>query len=246
MILQAYTSNNKAGYREALFGLRVLRVMRIFKITRHNQTLADFVQALRVISADLVVFLALMGTCLVMIATAIYMAEKTAHQALNVSDTPSALHMLTEHNITKLHFQNIPDSMYWALITMTSVGYGDIVPLTSTGKLIAVIAAFTGVLLMNMPIAFILLSFDEVYKVRRDREVKAEAICELVFNWVDLAKSRVFTRHKKLEATRMKKEKQKRGTKKNVDEKHVPFTSRAITKKRGTVHVLLLLMPWSQ
>ena len=100
---------NSAG--DALVILRVMRVMRIFKITRHNQTLADFVNALKIIGTDLLVFVSLLMTFVVMAATAIHFAEKNGPAYQEDGE-----------------FANIPDSMYWAIITFTSVGYGDIVP----------------------------------------------------------------------------------------------------------------------
>ncbi len=51
-------------------------------------------------------------------------------------------------------FQSIPDGFYWSIITMCTVGYGDNIPSTQVGKLVAVVAALTGILLLAIPIRF--------------------------------------------------------------------------------------------
>ena len=148
--------------------LRVIRILRVFKISRHNQSLLDFIRALKRIGTDLLVFVVLLITFIIMTATAIHYAER---------DGPA----YDDHK----WFQNIPDSMYWSIITFTSVGYGDIRPETGLGKVVGGLAALFGVLLMNVPIAFILLSFDEVYKIRRGREERAERVADALFTWLD-------------------------------------------------------------
>ena len=59
---------------------------------------------------------------------------------------------------------------------------------TDLGKAVAASSALIGVLLMNVPIAFVLLSFDEVYKIRKDRELRARKIVDKLFEWVDRAR----------------------------------------------------------
>merc|ERR1711988_864131 len=54
--------------------------------------------------------------------------------------------------------------MYWAVITMTTVGYGDIVPVTTEGRLIAVACAFVGVLFMALPISILGANFTVQYQ----------------------------------------------------------------------------------
>jgi voltage-gated potassium channel len=57
-------------------------------------------------------------------------------------------------------FQSIPDSMYWALITLTTVGYGDITPITVAGKLIAVGSAILGVIVVALVTGIVASSFN--------------------------------------------------------------------------------------
>ena len=63
--------------------------------------------------------------------------------------------------------------MYWAVITMTTVGYGDIVPVTTEGRLIAVACAFIGVLFMALPISILGANFTVQYQ-RLSAQQRAE------------------------------------------------------------------------
>eukprot|EP00035_Acanthoeca_spectabilis_P039584 m.63577 g.63577 ORF g.63577 m.63577 type:complete len:558 (+) comp9664_c1_seq1:254-1927(+) len=164
------TGNENALPGSALMIFRVVRVLRIFKLTRNNQTIVDFVKAMRSIASDLVVFMAVLGTCVVLISTAIFYAERNGEHA----DL----------------YPNIPASMWWTVITFSSVGYGDVFPVTDAGKCVGAFAALLGVLLMNIPIAFVLISFDEVYSERKARENRMTRIVHHVFAWAD--------RHKKV------------------------------------------------
>ena len=53
--------------------------------------------------------------------------------------------------------------MWWAFVTMTTVGYGDIVPVTSMGKIIGAITIVCGILLIALPVAIVGSKFQEVY-----------------------------------------------------------------------------------
>ena len=57
-------------------------------------------------------------------------------------------------------FYTLPQTLYWAIITMTSTGYGDISPRTSAGKLVASLCAICGVLCITLPIPIIVANFN--------------------------------------------------------------------------------------
>jgi voltage-gated potassium channel len=58
-------------------------------------------------------------------------------------------------------FGSIPRAMWWAIVTLTTVGYGDAYPVTTLGKVAAAIAAITGVMLIALPTGLVAASFTE-------------------------------------------------------------------------------------
>jgi len=62
------------------------------------------------------------------------------------------------------NFESIPRTFWWALVTMTTVGYGDITPLTPFGRLIAVLTMFSGIIIVALPITVIGSNFEKQYE----------------------------------------------------------------------------------
>jgi hypothetical protein len=87
--------------------------------------------------------------------------------------TASIGYML-EHEAQPEKFENIPQSIYWAAITLASVGYGDISPLTPSGRIMTVLAALIGIGIFALPAAILSSSFIE--QMHRDREILREDI----------------------------------------------------------------------
>ena len=131
-------------YLQALFPgadlrvLRALRLLRVLKLSSYNSALNDLSQAIleerKSFYAALYIFLVVF----VVASSLIYYAEHQVH--------PTA-------------FSSIPDAMYWALITLTTVGYADITPVTAMGKMIAALAAIFGVIVMALLTGIVATSF---------------------------------------------------------------------------------------
>jgi voltage-gated potassium channel len=111
---------------------RLLRLFRIFKLSKYVIEAENILKALKASKTKLVVFVFMVLSVLVMMGALMYLVEGRYHG-----------------------FTNIPKSIYWAVETMTTVGFGDIVPITPVGQAIAavlmllsyvVIAVFTGIL----------------------------------------------------------------------------------------------------
>jgi voltage-gated potassium channel len=131
-------------YLQAIFpgaDLRVLRALRLFrvlKLSTYNSALNDLMQA---ILEERKSFYAAVYIFLVVFVIA------------------SSLIYYAEHKVHPNGFQSIPDAMYWALITLTTVGYGDVTPVTAMGKIIAALAAISGVVVMALLTGIVATAF---------------------------------------------------------------------------------------
>ena len=104
--------------------LRVLRLARLLKFSHYSSALEDLFSAIRHEIRSFTATLYLFSLALLLSSSLIY---------------------LFEHEIQPENFSSIPQAMWWSMVTLTTVGYGDIVPLTVAGKLIATLTAIMGV-----------------------------------------------------------------------------------------------------
>ena len=130
-------------YQVFPFDLRLLRVFRIFrllKLVRYSPAL----QTLGRVLAD--EYRALLGALLVMVVLLLF--------------TSSVIYFL-ERDVQPDVFGSIPAATWWALATLTTVGYGDVVPLTPMGKMFGGVAMLLGVCMFALPIAIIAAGFSQ-------------------------------------------------------------------------------------
>ncbi len=118
--------------------LRVLRVFRILKLARYSPAMHSLIRVLHNQRRTLVGTLLLLLTVLLFVSTAAYYAERTAQPD---------------------KFGSIPNAAWWAIATLTTVGYGDITPVTGIGKLIGAMAMILGIAVLALPIAIIATGF---------------------------------------------------------------------------------------
>eukprot|EP00494_Astrolonche_serrata_P029397 UN29664 len=77
-------------------------------------------------------------------------------------------------------FDSIPRTMYWCVVTMTSVGYGDLYPIEVSGRLTSVVTCLTGVLCIALPVIIIGGEFTRVHsQYLRDKETKGVALTSI-------------------------------------------------------------------
>ena len=124
----------------------VLRLLRFFKLTRYSPAMSSLLEALNAERR------ALLG-CLVILFGATLMAAALMH--------------LAEGEVQPDKFGTIPDAMWWAIVTLGTIGYGDAVPITLAGRLIAGLTIFVGLLMVALPVGIVATAFaSEVH--RRD------------------------------------------------------------------------------
>ena len=126
--------------------LLVLRLVRFFKLTRYSPAMRSLLDALyserRALGGCFVI---LFGTALIA-AALMHLAERAAQPD---------------------RFGTIPDALWWAIVTLGTVGYGDVVPVTALGRVLAGLTIFAGLLMMALPVGIFATAFaNEVH--RRD------------------------------------------------------------------------------
>ncbi|WP_299063988.1 ion transporter [uncultured Polaribacter sp.] len=112
----------------ALRALRLLRVFRILKLARYTGASEKLKLAMKASKAKIAVFLFFVIIVCIILGTVMYMVEGEEHG-----------------------FTNIPKSIYWAIVTLTTVGFGDIAPQTPLGQLIASIIMILGYAIIAIP-----------------------------------------------------------------------------------------------
>ena len=128
--------------------LRLFRIFRIAKLTRYSaalQVLADVARARRV---ELALAASMGGMVLLVASTLMYFAE---------------------HEVQPEAFSSIPAAMWWAVATLTTVGYGDVVPVTVLGRLLGASIAVAGIGMFALPTGILGAAFTEELQARRTR-----------------------------------------------------------------------------
>lgn len=126
--------------------LRLLRLLRLLKISRYNSALEDLVRAITDERRSFLATLYILSIALTLTSALMYYAEGSVQ--------PEKL-------------ASIPHAMYWSFITLTTVGYGDISPITPIGKLISAITALLGVSTVAMLTGIVTSSFASQVARRR-------------------------------------------------------------------------------
>jgi voltage-gated potassium channel len=119
--------------------LRALRLLRILKLNHYNSALDDLFGAILEEKKSFLTTLYIFSVAFVLSSSLIYYAE---------------------HKVQPEDFRSIPDAMYWSIITLTTVGYGDVSPITVFGKSIAAITAIFGVVVVALLTGIVANSFN--------------------------------------------------------------------------------------
>ena len=151
-IIPSYLSIFFIGAQSLLVfrALRLLRVFRIFKLSRFLTEINFLTIALKGSLRKISIFLLTVLTLTVILGSIMYLVEKKENG-----------------------FSNIPESIYWAIVTITTVGYGDISPVTPLGKFVASIVMLIGYAIIAVPTG--ILTHDLAMAAKKEKKELPEA-----------------------------------------------------------------------
>jgi voltage-gated potassium channel len=137
-----------------LLVIRLLRILRVFRVLKlvHYMSEADLlIQALKASRRKITIFVFAVVTLVVILGSLMYLIEGQANG-----------------------FTSIPKSVYWAIVTLTTVGYGDISPQTSLGQALAAVVMITGYAIIAVPTGIVT---SEITRMSALRDVSEQSSC---------------------------------------------------------------------
>ena len=137
--------------------LRLFRLLRLLKLNRHSNSLKLIIQVFRRTKSDILITVFIVSLLLILSATLMYNIENEAQ--------PEA-------------FTNIGEALWWAVATLTTVGYGDIYPITGIGKILSGIIALLGIGIVALPTGIISSAYiEEIQHNRKKTKKNAIELC---------------------------------------------------------------------
>lgn len=123
--------------------VRVLRLLRMAKLTRHSRALVVLGKVFRAKASELGLALFVLLITLVFVSSAMYFLENEAQPD---------------------KFGSIPEAMWWGTVTLATVGYGDVYPVTVLGRVFGAVFIIMGIMVYALPVAMITSGYTEVIK----------------------------------------------------------------------------------
>lgn len=138
-----------AGLRgQDLRFVRVLRLLRLLKLGRYTESFRVLARVLQSKKEELVMAFFIVLVALVVSSSFMYYAERDAQPDV---------------------FSSIPAAMWWSIVTLTTIGYGDVVPVTDAGKLVGAASAVMGIFALALPVGILASGFTHELENRRKR-----------------------------------------------------------------------------
>ncbi|KAK1929768.1 Potassium voltage-gated channel subfamily A member 4 [Phytophthora citrophthora] len=188
--MESLLAVDNAGSFGAIRIVRLTRVARVLKMSRYSSAIQVFTQAISISIKPLTMLIFLMSIAMIIFSSAIYFAEYTpdgcrADGWMGKCDVDSSGDVVTTEvsysvsaaaavaSVTTSDacvcvdpnpYQGIATSFWWCIVTMSTVGYGDMTPVTWLGKVVGCSTVLTGMLVLALPITVIGTNFQKVMK----------------------------------------------------------------------------------
>jgi voltage-gated potassium channel len=147
---------NGAGDTRILRVVRMMRMFRLLKLTRYFASLQMILRVVNRAREELFIAFVFIITVVTIISTVMFWVEEEAQREAGRNE-----------------FSSIPQSMYWGAVTVSTVGYGDVVPITPLGRFLGAIIAILGIGMFAMPTAILSHEFMKEVQGRR----KTDSFC---------------------------------------------------------------------
>jgi voltage-gated potassium channel len=130
---------------------RLIRILRVFRLKRYSIATEKILRVVNRQKEEIIAVFFLMFIALLVSSTCLYIVEHEAQP-----DT----------------FSSIPATLWWGIATLSTIGYGDMVPITTMGKLLATITAFFGVAIFALPTGILGASFYQEISAKNIKRIK--------------------------------------------------------------------------
>jgi len=152
-------SNSFSSAGTVFRAVRLFRIFRVFKLGRYSAGLQVFWGALAHSGTSLLLLLFLMVICILLFSSVMYLVEDQGSS--EAADCPMGV----------CQFRSIPSTFWWAIVTMTTVGYGDAVPVTVAGKVVAGATMICGIIVIALPISVLGNNFTKLMQQFADESL---------------------------------------------------------------------------
>ncbi len=145
IIIVPYVSSSPAFLRM----FRLIKILRVIKFGRFSSAISRLKYALTSRAPDLFLTISVAVVVMILAASLLY---------------------LIESDVNPVAFGSVPRAMWWAVVTLTTVGYGDVYPITALGRVVGGMIAIIGLGLIAMPAGILAAAFSDAMKIERRKE----------------------------------------------------------------------------
>lgn len=138
--------------------LRVLRLVRVFKLSRYSRSMELLITVSKQEAETIISAIFILIILIIISSTGIY---------------------IVEGDVQPEEFGSIPRSLWWATVTLTTVGYGDVVPITTLGRMLGIVIVITGIGMAALPAGILASGFTSEIGRRRERFKAA------IMSWIE-------------------------------------------------------------